>query len=169
MQTLATRYPSFSGANVVAPRPLGASLFPPVCDDPFAFDDYANLDVNESEHTGLRYTRLASPRLGRLPSPQAVRLRSSVGENVTSTEKTDCVANPTAWFTTCVELFQASLSIAFVAVLETLISAKIAAKITKVKCNQRREVRLIGPGHILLKTTSCVFLFSAVWLSFIRG
>ena len=161
MQTLATRYPSFSGANVVAPRPLGASLFPPVSDDPLAFDDYANLDVNESEHAGLRYTRLTSPGLDRLQSPQAVRLRSS---NVTSTEKTVCVANPTAWFTTCVELFQASLSIAFVAVLETLISAKIAAKITKVKCNQRREVRLIGPGHILL-----IFLFSAVWLSFIRG
>jgi len=140
MQTLATRYPSFSGANVVAPRPLGASLFPPVCEEPLAGDD--NGHANETRHAGLRHAQSTLGRLGGSRWP--VHLRSSVVENATSTtgsDRPDCVANPTAWFTTCVELFQAALSIAFVAVLETLISAKIAAKITKVKCNQRREVR----------------------------
>jgi hypothetical protein len=141
IQTLATRYPSFSGANVVALRPLGASLFPPVCDDSLVVNDYGY--ANESDYAGLLYAQSTRHRLGGPSLP--VLLRSSVNENMTSTtgsDRTDCVANPTAWFTTCVELFQASLSIAFVAVLETLISAKIAAKITKVKCNQRREVRI---------------------------
>ena len=41
---------------------------------------------------------------------------------------------------TCVELLQAGLSIAFVVVLQTFISADIAAKTTKVKCNYRKEV-----------------------------
>ena len=101
-----------------------------------AGDDYGH--ANETVQAGRRY---AQPALGRLGGPD--RLRSSVVDNMTSSgsDRPDCVANPTAWFTTCVELFQAALSIAFVAVLETLISAKIAAKITKVKCNQRREVR----------------------------
>jgi hypothetical protein len=140
MRTLATRYPSFSGASVVAPRPLGASLFPPVCDGPLAGDG----DANETNFDGLGYAQSTRRRFGQLPWPGLLRPQAATGENMTSpndSDMVDCVANPTAWFTTCLELFQASLSIAFVAVLETLISAKIAAKITKVKCNQRREVR----------------------------
>jgi hypothetical protein len=141
MRTLATRYPSFSGAKVIAPRPLGASLFPPVCDEPLPSDgDYT--DVNET----FRYAKATrhGRRLRGVAWPAPSRRGSAIAtENMTrpaGLDKLDCVPNPTAWFTTCVELFQASLSISFVAVLETLISAKIAAKITKVKCNQRREV-----------------------------
>jgi hypothetical protein len=51
-----------------------------------------------------------------------------------------CVSETAAWFNTCIELFQAGISIAFVVVLQTLISANIAAKVTKVKCNTRKEV-----------------------------
>ena len=50
------------------------------------------------------------------------------------------VSESAAWFNTSVELFQAGISIAFVVVLQTLISASIATNATGVKCNTRKEV-----------------------------
>jgi SulP family sulfate permease len=48
-----------------------------------------------------------------------------------------------------IDFFSSSLSIAFVAILETLISAKIADQMTKTQFNQRREVFGLGAANIV--------------------
>jgi hypothetical protein len=79
---------------------------------------------------------------------EILRILSSGGDE-NSTQAADvaaegqCVSETAAVLSTCVELLQAGLSIAFVVVLQTFISTDIAAKTTKVlvvKCNYRKEV-----------------------------
>ena len=133
IQTLATRYPKFSSAHVVAPRPLGSFLFKPICEE--IQQIFPDPEQNQTDVPGRReYQSLVHYE-------HLANILSSDPQNTTIIKSAeDCASTSTAWFNTCVELFQAGLSIAFVSVLETLISAKIASKITKVKCNQRKEV-----------------------------
>ena len=133
IQTLATRYPQFSNAHVASPRPIGAFLFKPECEEiQQIFPDQS--DSNQTASEGNRF-------LDFFFDTRPVRSLRSNQNSSNLQANSGCATTSTAWFNTCVELFQAGLSIAFVSVLETLISAKIASKITRVKCNQRKEVR----------------------------
>jgi hypothetical protein len=141
MQTLSTRYPRFSGAHVVAPRPLGSFLFKPVCNEiQQIFPDEEILNFTRAVTNSVR--RGVPGGVGNFQDDVANYILSDLTNTNVTKSRDDCASTSTAWFNTCVELFQAGLSIAFVSVLETVISAKIAAKITKVKCNQRKEVLL---------------------------
>jgi MFS superfamily sulfate permease-like transporter len=55
-----------------------------------------------------------------------------------------------------IDFFASSLSIAFVALLETLISAKIADSMTKTSFNQRKEVFGLSLANIVTgRAPSC--------------
>lgn len=54
------------------------------------------------------------------------------------------------------DFIASSLSIAFVAILETLISAKIADSMTKTNFNQRKEVFGLGLANIVTGTTQAL-------------
>ena len=143
IQTLSTRYPRFSSAHVVAPRPLGSFLFKPICQEIqqiFPDTEYQNFTDSAERRNTIGDD-------GRFQNNVANFILSDIKNTTVVKSRDDCATTSAAWFNTCVELFQAGLSIAFVSVLETVISAKIAAKITKVKCNQRKEVLLAAP-HI---------------------
>ena len=138
---MATRYPKFASASIVAPRSFGAFFFTPECDvPPQIFPDNPN-------NTGLRASGrleryLRSKDKGRVKAVLHI-LSSDIGNSTGLDLEVEgqCVSETAAVLNTCIELLQAGLSIAFVVVLQTLISASIAAKTTKVKCNYRKEVK----------------------------
>jgi hypothetical protein len=162
LQLLADRYPRFATANVANPISGQASLFMAECDRAQLADDSA-----AAQHAGRRWrlaagVGLARPRGGgaaaweggfRLSADNASKPPGQDGPPgaeaaADPAAEGQCVLKTAAWLNTWVALLQAGLSVAFVAVLETLMSAKLAAKATRVKFNQRREVRLPRPAPL---------------------
>ncbi len=178
IQTLATRYPKFAKASVIAPRPIGAFMFRPECQHtPQIFPD--EVDANNSDDIGIRTSGRVLRTLRILETSYSQnRLFTLLSKNgnvsiMDVLVEDQCVSETAAWFNTCVELLQAGISIAFVVVLQTLISANIAAKVTKVKCNTRKEVSQvylpIARGYVIRELTIFVQVLAVGFANILSG
>ena len=157
IQTLGTRYPSFAAASIVAPRSLiGQHLILPEC----RLSSMPLKDQSDPNITGSNDPRSLAKQLG-TDSADNIETwpgKTRADENTTIVDlgvlgdseiDSRCASETTAAFNSFLELFQAASTIAFVVVLQTLVSAKTAAKNTKVRYNQRKEVR---PGSVAIMT-----------------